>query len=118
MKNFSKILVPVDFFEGSRHAARCAISLAKNFQSEVTLFHVVEIGTYGLYGPESFWTSENLELIRKAADQEMEKFAAALESEGPFQVRLEASAKQPADVICEEAERTGADLVVMSTHGR
>ena len=118
MKNFSKILVPVDFSEGSKHAVRCAISLAHNFHSEVTLFHVLEIGTYGMYGPESFWTNENLELIQKAADLEMEKFVGSLRGEGPFGVQMEASPKQPADVICEKAQALGTDLIAMSTHGR
>ena len=118
MKKFSTILVPVDFSEGSKHAVRCAVSLANDFQSDVTLFHVVEVGTLGMYGPESFWSEETLDAIRKAAELEMEKFTAAIEGESFSSVKVEASSKRAADVICEEAKKMNAGLIIMSTHGR
>lgn len=118
MTRFAKILVPVDFSEGSKNTARCAVSFAKDFQSELTLFHVVEIGTYGTHGPENFWTSENVDLIRKAANQEMEAFVQTLGNEYPLSVKMDASPHRAEDVICEEAKKTKTDLIIMSTHGR
>lgn len=39
---FSKILVPVDFSSCSEEAFRLALSLAKQFQAEVLLLHVID----------------------------------------------------------------------------
>jgi nucleotide-binding universal stress UspA family protein len=118
MKHFAKILIPVDFSEGSNHAVRSALELESMREREVILYHVVEVTTFGMYGPESFWTDENLELIRKAAEEEMRKFIERTGTGSPFTVRIETSSREPAEMICEEARRSGADLIVLSTHGR
>ena len=45
---FSKILVPVDFSACSEEAFRVALSLARLFQSEVSLLHVIDTKSLGM----------------------------------------------------------------------
>lgn len=46
-KLFSKILVPVDFSACSEEAFRVALSLARLFQSEVSLLHIIDTKSLG-----------------------------------------------------------------------
>ena len=39
---FQKILIPVDFFPSSREAFLVGLRIARNFQSQVTLLHVID----------------------------------------------------------------------------
>jgi len=45
---FKRILVPTDVSEASRKALITALQLARQFNSEVELFHVT-------YNPEAYW---------------------------------------------------------------
>ena len=110
-----KIVVPVDFSEHSRHALRHAIALAKPFEAEIILVHVVE----ALVIPPDVEVVELAALAARLNDE-----AARLLTQWRKQVAAQATVKEdlragtPYQQIIEAASEQEADLIVMGTHGR
>lgn len=116
---YQTILVATDFSEAAEAAVEHAADLAKHFDAKLVLVHAynVEIpiaspamaGGYVL--PEGFFES-----ISKQASSQTEDAAKALSDKGidAIGVALDRPASQ---AITEEAERRGADLIVMGTRG-
>lgn len=95
MLQLAKIMAPVDFSEQSAGAARYAGTLAKHFQAELTLLHVV--------GGQS----EGVEAARRRLTGFLEELPGRrLVVEG-----------DPAQAIVGYAHEEKTDLVVMPTHG-
>lgn len=110
------ILVPVDF---SRHAdpvIEWAAHLAEQHGSRLVLLHAYHLPVEfqqveGAYLPPDFWTK-----VKSEAEQGLAAHVEALRRRG---LEAEAVVREgyPASVIEEEAERLGADLVVIGTRG-
>jgi nucleotide-binding universal stress UspA family protein len=113
-----KIICPTDFSEPARLALEAGMELAEKFSAELVLVHVlspipaIAAGGY------------NLEKVRadleKEARQRMEKTVAELSAK-----TLEVSSHivdgvgtRPSEYIVELADKEGADLIVMATHGQ
>jgi len=116
---FEKILVPTDFSPNAEKAARAALALAKVFGAKIELIHVYAIDVS--YSPPAFTGAAALpegfyEDIRNAATQHVEEEAAKLASDG-IDITARAVAGTSWVAIVEEAERVGADLIVMGTKG-
>jgi universal stress protein A len=105
-----RILVPVDFSQGSLNALRWARNLARQFGAELLLLHVV--------APIDFITvSDVYEEQRRSSDAALARIGADLRAaDQRFRVMVEGGV--PSHVIVETAKRAGADLIVMGTHGR
>jgi nucleotide-binding universal stress UspA family protein len=123
MPTISKILVPVDFSEGSRKALRQAASLAEAFETELTVLHVWEPPLYVF--PEVMVQvpgerNQSLEeYARVRADEEMEKFIADnLQPPLSERVQTRVECGHPFQAIVDVAKDGGFDLIVMGTHGR
>src|SRR5262245_10995962 len=113
-----KILVPVDFSEHSQRALDEAVSLAKHFGAELTLFHCYPIpipalasAPYGTVTPEGY-----VDAVRSAALQRINQWRDKASAQG---VRAEGriGAGAPASEIAALAEEIGADLIVIGTRG-
>ena len=50
---FRRILVPTDFSTGARRALECARSIARKFQSEIHLLHVIPSDVFEMASPET-----------------------------------------------------------------
>jgi len=112
------ILVPTDFSDDARAAATTAVDLAERFDARVLLVHAyhVEIpiaspmvGAYTL--PPGFYDELSVQATR-----EVQEAAKALADRG-VDVTGIAVSQLPAPAILAEAERHGADLIVMGTRG-
>ncbi len=112
---FKRILVPTDISEYSHRALITALNLARQFNSEVELFHVT-------YNPEAYWgytVSYGLVVSQEEIDQGGE---AALEAAlagievGDIVFHKKHISGHPASAILEEAKRD-FDLIVMGSHG-
>jgi nucleotide-binding universal stress UspA family protein len=108
---FGHLLVPTDFEEPAEQALSLALKLAARFRSKVTLVHAERPPSTA---KGSRQTSPDFELnARTALDAAVAKAKATYEnvdsllSIGPRWER-----------ILEAATQTGADLIVMGTHGR
>jgi nucleotide-binding universal stress UspA family protein len=112
-KFFERILCPVDFDDNSIAALRYAADLAKANDATLYVLHVLRVpqadpgSRLEAYPPGSEEPSK-LEL-RKIARRELE---------GKARYELSTRSGNPADVINHTADELGADLIVMSTHGR
>ena len=119
-----RILVPVDFSEGSRAALHAALFVAQGLgDARVDVLHVWEAPSYipidtalATIGTGPPRTLE--EVARLEAGRDMAALLARLE---PSQERLAQSrieAGNPVDVILAVAREVPYDLIVMGTHGR
>lgn len=103
----SNILVPVDFTGRSADIANSAVDLAHHFHSKVMLLHV-ERPVQG----DAYWTAEAVHW----AEQRMDEFMPELRTD-PDVRRIVCSHSDVSAEILRVASETGADLIVMPTHG-
>lgn len=119
--DIKKILVPVDFSDGSRPAVANAFSLAEKLGASVTLLHVVDY-------PPPYSQVEALTMVapsegevtfdafmKKRARQDMHAFIQDY-AKGTFDTEFHSGSA--AEGICEAAKEGGFELIVMGTHGR
>lgn len=135
---YKKILYTTDLSESGRQAFPYAASIAQRFESELTVFHVVETRDFEKYVlgyiSEEFWKdlqTRDLEearqilVSRKRDDVEIKdnvhQFCQETISRHPdkpvlsYQVMVEMG--EPVEKILHEAHSGGYDLVVISKHG-
>ena len=113
-----RILCPVDFSAESIAAARCAGTVAQKFGAELVLFHAVEPLPYPVeFGPlPALVADAEPSLLKQTRDQlESVQRSNLAQVAG---VRCISELGIPEHAICEVAKREGADLIVLSTHGR
>lgn len=116
------ILVPIDFSECSKKAAEEAHALVQHFGGRLCFFHVLKSSSAYMagYGAVGMEFTPPVPLITPASlEGEWEHFL----SELPWLSHLawDRETKEgcsPASLIAEAADRRGADLIVMGTHGR
>ena len=116
---FKHILVPVDGSSTSQKAVERAASVAKAFGTQVTSIYVIDpypftgVGTDFAYGQAQYLaaaTGEANEALRHAQQ--------TFEAAGIPVTTSVVEAHVVARGILETAERQGADLIVMGSHGR
>ena len=111
---FTQILVPIDFSDCSVDALECAIQLAKDLDSSLTLLHVLEPVVFGDDGT----LREAIQGRRaESVDPQLVPYMQAIQSAG-VSVRAEVRGGIPSDSILDCASVLGSDLIVMGTHGR
>jgi nucleotide-binding universal stress UspA family protein len=117
MQSFSKILLPVDFSERSTGAARYAQALARHFQAELIVLHVLTPPNYE-FGALEIAGSMLDTLYRNRAEQaskELDAFMTA-DPSGP-QARKIVLEGDPAKKIVDLARDEAVDIITMPTHG-
>ena len=118
MKPFDKILTAIDFSESSDYAFEYALTLARQFQAELTVMHVINepVDLRGFYVPHISFEQLEKE-IEEGAEKMMEKFCQT--KFGDFSNYSTAVvAGIPYEEILRKAQETGASLIVLGTHGR
>ena len=115
--NVARVLCPCDFSETSRVALRTAASLARRFHAELILVHVIEPLLFPVeYG---LVTAPPFDLEEQAAGNARRELDALLDGEraGLASARSEVLFGLPWQQILESQENSGADLIVLGTHG-
>ena len=118
---WSRILVPLDGSEFSAQILDDAIPLARAFGAKLELVRVVPfpLEIASPYLPTTIQMNQEVVSAAKAAAEdwlaEQARRVHARGVEVSTHVRV---AAQPAHAICETAAETGAELIVMATHGR
>lgn len=118
MKPFTKILTAVDFSENSECAFDYALTLATQFNAELTIIHVINepVDLRGFYVPHISFEQLEKE-IEESAVKMMETFCST--KLGTFLNYTTAIVTGiPYDEITSAAARIDASLIVMGTHGR
>ena len=117
MQSFSKILLPVDFSERSTGAARYAQALARHFQAELILLHVLTPPNYQFGALETAGSMHD-ELYRNRAEQAARELDAFLAPDPPdLKVRKMVLEGDPAKTIVTLAHEEAVDIIAMPTHG-
>jgi nucleotide-binding universal stress UspA family protein len=116
-KPIKRIIVATDFSEGSDGAMERAFAIAKALGASVDLVHVLDtslfmapasLGAMPLIEPEAL-----LEEVDKALVARVERAQAA-----GLVCQSDSLDGYPAREIVRHAQKTGADLIVLGTHGR
>ena len=118
MKPFTKILTAIDFSENSECAFDYALTLANQFNAELTIVHVINepVDLRGFYVPHISFEQLEKE-IEESAEKMMETFCAT--KLGTFtNYKTAIVTGIPYDEITAAASRINASLVVLGTHGR
>ena len=118
MKPFEKILIAIDFSENSDYAFEYALTLAKQFQAELTIMHVINepVDLRGFYVPHISFEQLEKE-IGEGAEKMMGTFCQT--RMGNFTTYKTAIVSGiPYEEIIRKAEDSGASLIVLGTHGR
>jgi len=112
------ILVPVDFSDCSLVGLKYAVRLAKEVGARIIVLHVADLGPIMMTtGGGDYDSPTYVEAARRRCGDQMQAFLKRVNPDG---VRIDMSAVAgycPA-AIYEAAAREGADLIVISTHGR
>ena len=114
-QEMKKILVPVDFSKGSMHALEYAIKMVNKIGGDLRILHVRKSKSYDqpfiLKGSEKSYSKTVDEFCNEILHHYLEQY----EGKGSFDYVI-SSGKIYRSVI-NEAEKMGAGLVVMGTHG-
>jgi nucleotide-binding universal stress UspA family protein len=112
---FKKILVPTDFSECSQAAVEYAVSLAKAFKGELSIFHVMEPMVYEL--DFSFVQPAGFPDLKDRLSESLNKKLAPIQAEGISAEGFIFSGEPSVEII-KFANSRQADLIVMGTRGR
>ena len=112
------ILVPIDFSDQAKYAAKVAASIAREIDAKLVLLHMLELPS-GVVDPTSFGTSNNTPSALLFLDRAREKFASF--SRQPFFDGLEIEESvhfhKAFDGIISESKEKNVDLIVMGSKG-
>ncbi len=114
---YKKILVPLDGSELAKKALDHAEKLAKTFDAEIVLFQVVPF--MPIYGSPELVTPLIVdEKQKEAAERYLTNLAEEMKKRGHKVTSMVRTGQQVAVEIIDFAKESGADLIVMCTHGR
>ncbi len=116
---FKHILIPVDGSSTSQKAVEKAATLAATFGSDVTVIYVID--PYPFTGLGSDFAYGQAEYLNAADAEASVALNAAKQSLQQAGVRVQTSVVEAHATwrgILDSAAKTGADLIVMGSHGR
>ena len=118
MKNYERILLPLDGSKLSEAALPDAVCMAKLTGAEITLLRAVppaEISISPAGVP--FFIDELYDILRSACMDYLREISQREEFRD-IKLRLSVMLGFPADVILDACQKEKIDLIVMATHGR
>ncbi len=116
---FNKILIPTDGSDVSLVGALRALPLAKLTAASVVVVYVQEVYAFaGIGQSNTAGRQQDTSAARAQATAAVERINEAAKAAGVAVENLIAEDDQPARGIVNAAQSCGADLIVMSSHGR
>jgi nucleotide-binding universal stress UspA family protein len=109
----NKILVPIDFSEQSLIALEQSYNLAKEYNAEITLLHVIEEG--GMLS--KFFSKEQHDDLKKKVQEQLDKLAEAESKKTKLKINTLVGRGVVYDKINEVAELINAAMIIMGTNG-
>lgn len=115
MIEFKRILCPVDFSETSLRSLAHAAALARWYDAQLTVLHVVPT-----FEPMQVRAGlgDPVYISQMTRDEVLDEMHRALGADLPPGARLAAEAGDSSKTIVDQALSNRADLIVMGTHGR
>jgi len=115
MKPIKSILVPTDFSDCSEEAMQSAAMIARTFNAQILLVHVIQPYAYGM--TETFNLVDHYTALKTIAEPMLDQARKRLSKQG-VTVKTDLLTGPAHREILEKARRSKADLIVMGTHGR
>jgi nucleotide-binding universal stress UspA family protein len=117
---YDKILVPLDGSHTAERGLREAIGLATGLKSNLLLLHIADYFPMMVEMASTANSRAMQEDFRQYGETVLEKASRAARDAGVQTETLfrEMSQGRVAEVIVDEAQKAGCDLIVMGTHGR
>ncbi|MDP3358300.1 MAG: universal stress protein [Lutibacter sp.] len=112
------ILVPIDFSEQAKYAAKVASDIARHTNAKIFLLHMLELPT-GIIDPAGYGSSSNTPsalLFLKRAHEKFGEFKKLPFLEG-LDVQDSVQFHKAYDGIIDESKKQNADLIVMGSKG-
>lgn len=116
MMRIERILCPVDFSPFSKRALEHAAVLAKWYEAELTVLHATPLMPTVLGFPPAVDLASSEPVSNEAVLRELTAFTA--EAVAPLAPRLVLRSGHAPSEILDYADESGADLIVLGTHGR
>jgi nucleotide-binding universal stress UspA family protein len=117
MISLTSILVPSDFSDCSDEALRYGLELARRFDAELHLLHVVQDPVTQPWAAEGF-SVPLFEIVDEWKNQAAERLRAMVPEADRPRVRVACVVATPYTEILDYAAAHRIDLIVMGTHGR
>lgn len=123
MYRFKKIVLPVDFSDESSRAIPPAFTLARLVGGKVYMLHIIDIlprpnPLYAHYAPDEIHLREKIEKMRQEAVKKMKSFIPQDRETEVVDVEIVVKEHHsPGEGIIEEADRIGADIIIMNHRG-
>jgi nucleotide-binding universal stress UspA family protein len=118
MFKIKKILFPVDFSKPCEGALRYVESFAGRFQAELKIVHVVDLGAYAVWGTTALWGAPAIDMSSEGAKWAREEMKVFLEKGIKYlNVTSQVLEGDPGIEIVAAARDSGADLIMIPTHG-
>jgi nucleotide-binding universal stress UspA family protein len=112
------ILVPVDFSDCSLAGLKYAVRFAKELGARIVVLHVADLGPVMMTtGRGDYDSPTYIEAARRRCGDQMKGFLKRVSFDG-VPVDASAVAGYCPGAIYEAAAKEGADLIIISTHGR
>lgn len=112
------ILVPVDFSDCSLSGLRYAVRLSRELGARIIVLHVTDLGPVMMTtGCGDYDSHIYVEAARRRCSNQMQAFLKRVDFNG-VPVDTSAVAGYCPTAIYKAAEKQGADLIIISTHGR
>ena len=117
---YSRILVPVDGSDAAKKGLAEAVKLGEALESELRIIHIVDDSALALNPEAGVAAAPLVEDFAEAGRQILEEARKLTEAAGtPAGIVLhENFTGRVADLIVDAAQKWGAELIVMGTHGR
>lgn len=118
---YSKILVPIDGSETSNRGLAEAIRVAKLTGGRLKLMHVVDVQSFTGYSEISYSLTPDIRaLLKEAGEAILGSGRATVQAAGvPVETELlEGLAQRVCEGVVDTAQKWGAELIVVGTHGR
>jgi nucleotide-binding universal stress UspA family protein len=116
MDLITHIMVPTDFSDAAGHALDYAIELSKKHEARLTLLHIYEIPAM-VFAEQASLSSDVLKALEDGARQQLGDLMKKVHERVPAAQSI-LMLGAAGEMIASQAERAGADLIVMGTHGR
>ena len=120
MLQLKRILFPTDFSRRSERSLDVALEFADRFGAELHMLHAIVLHADDPNDPAHLFPDpeEIRRRLEEIADRRMSRSLDSRSDRGVTVVRARRRGISTAPVILEHADEIGADLIVMSTHGR
>ena len=117
MSKYKRLLVAIDLAAGSDEVMKTAMELGRALQAELHVIHVHKIHAGNLL--EGGMADAGVLAAQEIADLELqlERFAAQFAESG-ITITTDIYSGEPYLEIIQAVDKSGADMIVMGTHGR